>query len=139
MATIHRRLAVFLALSCSCLFAGCRRGAADPIRPVDRNVLTKAQLADHRFTNAYDAVQALHSNWLNTRGSDSFQSPSYVRVYLDNVSLGTKETLRTIAIESIVYIKYFDGISATSRWGLDHGAGVIFVSTRPAGPADPKP
>jgi hypothetical protein len=36
-----------------------------------------------------------------------------------------------------MYMKYFDGISATARWGLDHGAGVIYVSTRVAGVADP--
>ena len=139
MRTIYGRLAVCLALSSSCLVAACQRGGTERIRPADRNVLTQAQLADHRFTTAYDAVEALRSNWLNTRGSDSFQTPSYVRVYLDNVSLGGKETLRTIAIGSINYIKYFDGISATSRWGLDHGAGVIYVSTRPAGAADPQP
>ena len=138
MRTICGRLAVFLVFSSSCLVAGCQRGATERIRPADRNVLTQAQLADHRFTTAYDAVEALRSNWLNTRGSDSFQTPSYVRVYLDNVSLGGKEALRSIAIGQVNYIKYFDGISASSRWGLDHGAGVIYVSTRPAG-ADPQP
>ena len=137
--TIYGRLAVFLTLSCSCLVVGCRRGATEHVRPADRNVLTQAQLADHRFTTAYDAVEALRSNWLNTRGSDSFQTPSYVRVYLDNVSLGGTETLRSIAVGSINYIKYFDGITATSRWGVNHGAGVIYVSTRPAGAADPHP
>jgi hypothetical protein len=98
---------------------------------VDRSVLTQTQFGAHQFNTAFDAVESLRSNWLKTRGTDSFQNPTQVRVYLDNVSLGDTATLRTIAINTIIYIKYFDGISATARWGLDHGAGVIFVSTRP--------
>lgn len=98
----------------------------------DRTVLTQTQFGAHQFNNAFDAIEALRSNWLKTRGPDSFQAPSQVRVYLDNVSLGDTATLRTISINTIVYIRYYDGISATARWGLDHGAGVIFVSTRPA-------
>lgn len=97
----------------------------------DRTVLTQSQFGAHQFNTAFDAIEALRSNWLKTRGPDSFQTPSQVRVYLDNVSLGDTATLRTIAINTIVYIRYFDGVQATARWGLDHGAGVIYVSTRP--------
>ncbi|MGH7616968.1 MAG: hypothetical protein ACREPM_07050 [Gemmatimonadaceae bacterium] len=100
--------------------------------PRDRTVLTPAQFGLHQFNTAFDAIEALRSNWLKTRGTDSFQSPSQVRVYLDNISLGDTATLRTIPLTNIVYIRYFDGIQATARWGLDHGVGVIYVSTRPA-------
>jgi hypothetical protein len=102
-----------------------------PTAPVDRTVLTQTQFGDHQFNTAFDAIEALRTNWLKTRGTDSFQTPSHVRVYLDNISLGDTSTLHTIAINTIVYIRYFDGIAATARWGLDHGAGVIYVSTRP--------
>ena len=98
---------------------------------VDRTMLTKAMFAGHRFTTAYEAVEALRSNWLRTRGPDSFQNPTQVRVYLDNVSLGDVETLKTITLEHIEYLRFYDGVSATSRWGLNHGGGVIMVSTRP--------
>src|SRR5262249_478248 len=97
----------------------------------DRTTLTQTQFGEHQFNTAFDAIEALRSNWLKTRGTDSFQSPSQVRVYLDNVSLGDPACARTTAINTIVYIRYFDGIAATARWGLDHGAGVIYVSTRP--------
>lgn len=136
MRSIYGRLAVVSVLSLSALLASCSRaGSTAPIG--DRNLITQAQLRDQRFSTAFDAVEALRSNWLNTRGPDSFRNPSIVRVYLDNVSLGDKETLRTIMVSTISYIRYFDGISATSRWGIDHGAGVIYVSTRPAGIGDP--
>jgi hypothetical protein len=136
MRSIYGRMAVFAVLTL--LPLGCRRAATGGASTrTDRNTLTAAQWGDHRFTTAYDAVESMRSNWLNTRGTDSFKNPSVVRVYLDNVSLGGKETLRTIAITTVVYIRYFDGLSATGRWGLDHGAGVIYVSTRPASVGDP--
>ncbi|MGH7463012.1 MAG: hypothetical protein ACREMA_18555 [Longimicrobiales bacterium] len=52
-------------------------------------------------------------------------------VYIDDTRLGGVETLRSISTASISYIRYYDGVTATGRWGIDHGQGVIFVSTRP--------
>jgi hypothetical protein len=40
------------------------------------------------------------------------------------------ETLRAIGLANVAYIRYIDGVTASARWGLDHGQGVIFVSTR---------
>ena len=53
-----------------------------------------------------------------------------VQVYLDDNRLGGVEMLRNINTSLIQYIRWYDGIAATGRWGLDHGAGVIYVSTR---------
>jgi hypothetical protein len=47
------------------------------------------------------------------------------------VRLGGVETLRTIVVRPVSYIRHYNGIDATARWGLDHGSGVIYVSTRP--------
>ena len=132
----------FGTLATALLLAACsasppRAGGPEPSRDTtgaesrDRTILTQAHFGAHQFNSAFDAIEALRSNWLKTRGTDSFQSPSQVRVYLDNISLGDTASLRTIAINTIVFIRYFDGIAATARWGLDHGAGVIYVSTRP--------
>jgi hypothetical protein len=104
----------------------------------DHGTLTKEQIAEAHFNTAYDAVEALRSNWLNTRGTDSFRTPSEVVVYLDNTKLGGTETLREIAANTIVYMRFYDGVAATGRWGIGHGAGVIYVSTHPAG-TDPAP
>ncbi|HEY9227093.1 MAG TPA: hypothetical protein VIP11_10630 [Gemmatimonadaceae bacterium] len=133
MRSFYGRTAVFAILTISLMLDGCSRSATASAPRTDRSILSHEQLGDHRYSNAYDAVEALRSNWLNTRGTDSFRNPSQVRVYLDNVSLGDVQTLKTIAISAVVYIRYFDGVTATSRWGLNHGAGVIYVSTRPLG------
>ena len=103
----------------------------------DRTMLTKSQFESYHFNTAYDAVESLRSNWLNSKGADSFRNPSQVRVYLDDVSFGDISTLRSISMADVVYLKHYDGVSASSRWGLGHGAGVIYVSTRPL--SAPKP
>jgi hypothetical protein len=122
------------------LLLACSGNTAEQaVKPAtDRNVITQAQFSGYHFNSAYDAVTTLRSNWLNTRGPDSFDSNrvSQVKVYLDNVLLGDVTTLQSVAMTNVVYLKHFDGVSASSRWGLGHAAGVIYVSTRPLG-SDP--
>lgn len=129
---------LFAVFSCALVLAGaCQQTASTAASPsTTRNVLNRAQI-DSRYTTAYEAVEGLRSNWLITRGADSFRNPSVIRVYLDNVSLGDTETLRRITVESIAYIKWVDAATATQRWGTNHGAGVIYVSTHPARVGDP--
>src|SRR5215217_5079050 len=102
------------------LSAGCahRTPIERPLR-ADRNLITQSQLSEYHFTNAFEAVQALRSNWLLTRGTDSFRSPSQVWVYQDNIRLGGVESLRAISLQTVAFIRHYDGISATGRWGLD--------------------
>ncbi|HEV8446060.1 MAG TPA: hypothetical protein VGQ44_04550 [Gemmatimonadaceae bacterium] len=132
-----RQIARIAVLAAAVVVCGCAsRLKAGEAR--DHGTLTKEQIAESHFNTAYDAVEALRSNWLNARGTDSFRTPSEVLVYLDNTKLGGTETLREIAANTIVYMRFYDGIAATGRWGIGHGAGVIYVSTHPAG-TDPAP
>ena len=98
--------------------------------PHEHDVITREQLLTNHFNSAFDAVEALHSNWLIAR-PDSYRARTRVIVYFDNVRLGGVETLRTIAVRPVSYIRHYNGIDATARWGLDHGSGVIYVSTQP--------
>lgn len=108
----------------------CASGGGSGAR-VDRNLLTAEQIQDTNRQNVYDVVESLRSNWLRARGPTSLTGPNaVVLVYLDDTRLGGVETLRTIPVAQVRYIRWYDGIAATGRWGLDHGAGVIYVSTR---------
>lgn len=115
-----------LVVSCA---ASTKPSSGTPRR--DSSTITREQLQARSFSNAYDAVQTLNSNWLVNRGPDSINAPSQIWVYVDDNKLGGIETLRTIAVADITYIRRLDGVSASSRWGLGHGSGVILVSTRP--------
>jgi len=110
---------------------------------LDRNLLLPEQFGNRGYTTAYQVIEAMRSNWLTERGPDSFSSPAKVQVYFDGVRVGGVESLRTIDLRPVTYIRFFDGIAATARWGLDHGMGAIYVSTHPLsemiGPGNPPP
>jgi hypothetical protein len=121
------------ALTVACLVlagAACapHHSSSGPARP-DRNVLSADQIQAQSWSNAYEAVEALRTNWLKPRGADSFNSPSVVIVYLDNVKYGGVETLRSIALHNIQQIRHYDANEAQARWGVGHAAGVIQVTT----------
>src|SRR5947209_5015472 len=97
--------------------AGCSFHRDPGGSALNRNLLTREQFSDKGYTTAYDLVAALRSNWLSTRGPDSFQSPSQVMVYLDGVRMGGIDALRSIDLRPVTYIRYFDGVTATARWG----------------------
>ncbi|MDQ6634888.1 MAG: hypothetical protein M3Z10_09050 [Gemmatimonadota bacterium] len=136
MRSRRRFLALLILWSAACA-ANQQSGSAP--RGVDRNVLTQQEMLDQHFVSAYDAVEALRSQWLQARGPDSFKSPSQVWVYQDNVKLGNVETLRSVAVSSIVAIRRLSPNEATARWGVGHAAGVIYVQTMSASPSPPPP
>lgn len=111
-------------------FAACTNSRASTSKSArsDSSLITSDQIVKHRFANAYEAVEALHSNWLLNKSADSFNAPSQVRVYVDNTFLGPVESLRSINPNNVRSIRHFDGVAATARWGIDHGAGVILVT-----------
>ena len=105
-----------------------------PVQPPrqahDRNRITAEDIAQATGANALLLVQSLHPQWLRARGVDSFRRPTSVMVYQDGMQMGGAEALRRIPRESIAEIHFVDGMQATQRWGLDHGAGAIEVTTR---------
>ena len=97
-----------------------------------RDVITQEEMRAAGYTTAYQAVETLRSNWLRPRGVDTFQgSGGQVQVYMNDTRLGGVENLRAIGVQDVQYIRWYDGISASGRWGLDHAHGVIYVSSRP--------
>ena len=119
-------LCAVLGVSLSCASGGSPNSAPRQ----DSSVITRSQILQYQYRTALEAVQALHSPWLTIRGADSFTNPGQVWVYLNEARFGGVETLRDIAAPSIEYIRHYDGIAASARWGLDHGQGVIYVATR---------
>lgn len=111
------------------LLPACRSGASRETRRLDRSVITRDQMLDGSYATVYDAVAALRSNWLRARGPDSFVMPSIVWVYIDGSRAGDVDVLRNIQPKLVNTVRFYDGPTATGRWGVDNGAGVIHVST----------
>jgi predicted small secreted protein len=123
------------------LTTGCSASlpGAGQERP-DRQWIMREQIAEPRFSSAYDVVRALRSNWLSARGAASIRSRVEVQVYLDGVQLGGADMLKSISTPTIQYMRYISGTDATTRWGIGHGRGVIFIGTgAPPDPGAPLP
>ncbi len=113
--------------------SGCARRTPSNVAPMsNRDVLTTKDFEGHGFHSVLDAVQALRGNWLEAHGSDSFYTPSSIQVYLDANHVGGIDVLSAMPLETVVYIRHYDGVTATARWGVGHSQGVIYVSTHPA-------
>ena len=138
----RRRQRAFVLPLAALLCAGCAStpaaapGTAPKVatagRPrQDQQLITREVIRSTQYTNMYDVVLALRSNWLRARPAESIQgqSPS-IQVYLDNQRLaGGAEELRQLSPTNIESVRYFDPITASARWGMDHGAGAIYVLT----------
>jgi hypothetical protein len=124
---LKARLALVLLLfsAVGCAGATSQGGAAGR-----SDLLVEEQLRSRGFANLYEAVETLRSNWLRTRGQDSFSTPTEIQVYMDNVRLGGVGALRQISPSTVTYIQWYNANEATARWGIGHGAGAIYVSTR---------
>lgn len=108
------------------------RGSAPGTRAArpDRQLLTRDEIRSTQFTNAFEVVRALRGNWLRLRSADSFGKSSVLQVYLDMQRLnGGVEELRLMQPANIASIRFMDPIQASARWGMDHGAGAILVTT----------
>lgn len=115
------------------LAAACGSAARAGQGRVNRTVLATDEIRASHYTDAFSLVQALRPDWLSTRGQGSLTLREEVKVYLDGMKMGGPEYLKQITTESIAQLRYINGLDATQRWGLDHGNGVIEVSTRRGG------
>ena len=107
MTALQLRLGLLaIVLTASCL--GAPHPAPKP--RVDYSVITAEQIAAQHYTTVYEAVSALRSNWLSTRGTDSFVMPSQVWVYLDNSRIGGVQTLASLSTQGVTSIKHLTGI-----------------------------
>lgn len=128
---MRRRTIILFAVTLTALTAACSSNPAPASRPrFDASLITREQILEGQFTNAYDAVKILRGSWLNTVRPESFRYPAAIQVYLDGVRLGDVSALSTVQTLPVQYIRYYNAQDATSRWGMDHGAGAIFVSTK---------
>ena len=129
---MRRRNGWIVVLTLMCAVAsgcGARSGAGGTAR-ADPDVITTAEMDGSGHVDALSLVQSLRPMWLRVRGASSPAGRETVKVYLDGSLLGSAEALRQISTHSIGSLRFMDGLEATQRYGLDHGAGAIVVTTQ---------
>lgn len=129
MTARFRHAAVVVALA-STACAGHKAGAPSDARAVGAaNEITRAQIGT-KYTNAYEAIRALRRNWLMTRyPTPGSADANPLRVYVDGQQVGTIEALSGINATTIAYMHHYSGAEATTKFGMEAGGGVIYVST----------
>ncbi|MEP6730254.1 MAG: hypothetical protein ABJE10_06440, partial [bacterium] len=126
---VYRRFGWLLAFVIIESGTACRTAPTSEVTRLDRAAITREQMLAGDYSTVYDAVAALRSNWLRPRGPDSLVQPSIVWVYVDGVRAGSIDVLRGIQPRLVNTARFYDGPTATGRWGVDNGAGVIHIST----------
>ena len=93
-----------------------------------RDVITSEELNGIDVQNAYQAVQRLRPNFLQTRGNVSItQGAQPVVVYVDETRMGGPSALQQIPIAEVKEIRYLNSSDATQRYGTGHTSGAIVV------------
>jgi hypothetical protein len=128
------RHSLLIALSAISLLTGCASAGASetgaPRARQDQQLITRDVIIGTQYTNMFDVVQALRSNWLRAKsGTNASGRVDVIVVYLDNQRIGGVEELRRIVPSSVQTARYYDPITASARWGMDHGAGAIAIVT----------
>lgn len=112
--------------------------------PYSRDVLHQEEWQALQHSDSYHVIQRLRPWWLSGRRAGSFGrdtrnvGESQVRIYVDGIlsSQGVGH-LKAIAAQDVLEIRHLSPIDATLRFGINHGAGAILVTTR-AGIDDPR-
>jgi len=102
--------------------AGCAGAGGARLGGGSANELSEADFTpDMQVLTLYQAVQRLRPAWLRGRGG---QRPL---VYVNGVRRGGVEELEALRVDQITTAERMSPSDATTRYGTDHGGGVIFV------------
>jgi hypothetical protein len=122
-------VAFSLAMTASCAAA---TKTYQPLTATGANVLTAAEIVASHVTDAYQAVMQLRPDFVRRR----YVSPvptvtnSYsVSVYLDDILIGDADALHDITLGDVRTIRYLPPMEADLRFGGQHPAGAILVTT----------
>jgi len=121
-----RYLAILSCLAIACQSAGPNAGG----RGV-RSILMADEIQTLAgIQTAFEAVQRLRPEFLRYRGETSLQSPGAGRlqVYLNGTPIGGVDALHQIPVGEVRAIRFLNGRDATTRYGTNHGGGVIEVT-----------
>ncbi|MGH7652800.1 MAG: hypothetical protein ACREMS_13315 [Gemmatimonadaceae bacterium] len=95
------------------------------------NVITREEIADSHASNAYEAVRMLRPSFLQSHGPNTLSGADngYPKVYLNHQFYGDLDSLKSLEVNAISEIHYYNGTEASNRFGLGNVSGAIEVTT----------
>jgi hypothetical protein len=120
----------FLLLVATIALACAPASGRGPMR--NQSLITGDELAATKYSNLYDAIQALRPNFLRSRGRNSFDpdQTEFPIVYLDGQRFGEIGILKSMPLERVIAIRSLSASDATTKYGTNNTSGVIEVVTR---------
>ncbi len=113
------------------LLAGCASTTGTKSSRGSRYVITAEEIAESSFSDAFQAIQYLRPGLLDQgQRRDVSLGIAEVQVYVDNVRIGGKESLKSIPASNILQIEFLRSSEATIRYGSDHSLGAFLIKTR---------
>lgn len=121
------------ALTLMVALTGCATTQAG--KPGNQDVITQEEIQKTPgASTAYDVVRLLRPQFLYRRGVQSIRQPvdpsSGILVYVDGSRAGGVDELKSIPSDQVEEIRWINARDATTRYGTDHGYGVIAVTTK---------
>lgn len=120
---------VLLALTVAC--GSARRPGTTNI---DRDLLTRAELATRASDNMHQVISSLRRNWLITpmgaAGIGNTPATKPVTVWVDGSELGGAEMLRAMSSASVESARYYSMTEAQSKFGFRVESPVIEIISR---------
>lgn len=114
-----------LALASLTLLTGCGAKSGTESTTPRSYEITDAQIAETGAINAWDAVEALRPDWLQSTDRSGVFRPI---VYVGDERVGYVEHLRSIDASGILRIRFMDSYEGLRRYGRDHSGGVFLVT-----------
>lgn len=110
---------------------GDRAGSRPPRR--DRDVLLRTELTENQQAEmtVYEAVRLYRPHMLRSSLPTTLRGTQVeLAVYLDETRYGNIAVLQRFRMVSVDRVEYLSGSEATTRFGTNHGAGVIIIRLR---------
>ena len=101
-----------------------------------RDLITSEELMEVPYNTVFEAVRALRPRWLQARNVASLVAPRpsqarhSARVYVDGHFRGELNELSRLVPHEVAEIRFMSASDATTRFGTNHIAGAIVVTTR---------
>lgn len=113
---------------------GCGSGGrTEAVAPADRNVITESELTSVPSSSLYDLIEKVRPNFVRSHGQTSLNAPNssnFAAVFVDGQPYGDIGQLRSLVAAQVQEVRYYDAISAQSKFGLISGSGVIDVTIK---------
>lgn len=130
-----QRQALFPAILMAGFLAGAIPTEAqgqNPRRERDRIILEELQQSSKDRADLFQAIRSLRPHFLQgPRGQRSLGGgmvPRVPIVYLNGTRMGDSSMLRDIQTRDVSEVRFVPPTEAANLYGLDHGAGAIFVT-----------